>query len=424
MAWTAHDHSLTTEPGVPMRTPTTAFSILLASAACASGQVPAESTLFRDVTSTHVPQAAELHALDAAMVDVDGDGDLDVAVAVEGGANRLYINDGQGRLTWSEGALGNASHDNEHVLSADFNQDGHPDLIFVAEDDRTHSYFLGGPDGSFTDASDRLPGRSEGNGLDVGDVNGDDLPDIVVGSSGDGGGQDFLWLNDARQPGHFVDATSSHLPAVDDDTQDITLADLDADGDLDMVVANETPPSRLLLNDGGGRFTDASERLELVVPMETRQAHVFDATSDGAPDIVLLNLTSNNRGRDKDPQVRILVNDGQGSFRDETDARLPDNEFSVWGGTPIDFNHDGALDLVIGPIQVPGFVPQQVRAYQNDGTGHFTDVTEQVIPSETVGRSWGMAVGDMNGDGVEDIFIGGWGTQARLLFGRPSPAAP
>jgi hypothetical protein len=385
------------------------------------------STTFRDVTATHVPAAPTLHALDAALVDVDQDGDLDVVLAVEGGANRLYLNDGRGRLTLREGAFGTRAADNEHVLSADFNQDGYPDVIFIAEDDMAHSYFLGGPGGRFTNVTDRLPARSEGNGLAVGDVNGDGLPDVVVGNSRSqrGGqrrsGQNFLWLNDARRPGHFVDATATHLPAVEDDTQDITLADLDGDGDLDMVVANETPPSRLLLNDGQGRFTEHPERLELLVPLETRQAHVFDATGDGKPDILLLNLTSNNRAWDKDPQVRLLVNDGRGYFRDETATRLPPNTFSTWGGTPIDFDHDGDLDIILGPIQVPGFVPQQVRAYANDGTGHFTDVTEQVIPSETVGRSWGMAVGDLDGDGVQDVFIGGWRSQARLLLGSRGP---
>ena len=412
----------------PIRTALLVLSFGPAAASCASGQAPTASTVYRDVTATHVPTAPDLHALDAAFTDIDRDGDLDVLVAVEGGANRVYVNDGQGRLTWREGALGTARRDNEHVLSADFNRDGHPDAIFVSEDDMTHSYFLGGAGGQFVDASDRLPARSEGNGLAVGDVNGDGLPDVVVGSSGGSGrdgqrrsGQNFLWINDPARPGHFLDATAASLPAVDDNTQGITLADLDEDGDLDMVVANETPPSRLLLNDGRGRFTEHPERLELRVPLETRQAHVFDATGDGKPDILLLNLTSNNRQRDKDPRMRLLVNDGRGFFRDESDARIPATSFSTWGGTPIDFDHDGDLDIIVGPIEVPGFVPMRVRAYANDGTGRFTDETERVIPAETVGRSWGMAVGDLDGDGVDDVFIGGWGTQARLLLGRGGP---
>lgn len=395
---------------------------LLASAACASAQDPPAATLFRDVTDSHVPSNPQLHALDIALVDVDGDGDLDAAVAVEGGSNRIYSNDGSGRFTLVEGALGDREHDSEHVLSADFDGDGHPDLIFVAEDDMAHSYYRGGPGGTFTDVTDRLPTRSEGNGLDVGDVNGDGLPDVVVGNTGgrDRSGQNFLWLNDPARPGHFVDATSTHLPAVEDETQDITLVDVDGDGDLDMVVANEVPPNRLLLNDGTGRFTEDAARLELLVPLETRQAHAFDANGDGAPDLLFLNLTSNARQWDKDPRMRLLINDGSGNFRDESEARIPAHTFSTWGGTPIDFDGDGDLDLLIGAIEVPGFRPMRVRAYENDGSGRFTEVTERVVPAETVGRSWGMAVGDVDGDGVEDVFIGGWGTQARLLLGsRP-----
>ncbi len=115
-------------------------------------------------------------------MDVDKDGDLDVAVAVEYGANRLYLNDGKGQLTWQEGALGKVSHDSEHVLSEDFNRDGFMDLIFVAEDDATNQIFFGGPEGRFIEASDRAPRRSEGNALAIGDVDGDGLPDIVIGS--------------------------------------------------------------------------------------------------------------------------------------------------------------------------------------------------------------------------------------------------
>ena len=368
-----------------------------------------------DATVTHVPEAKQLHALDAAFVDVDKDGDLDVILAVEGDANRLYINKGKGRLSWRQGVFGSIAHDTEHVLSADFNRDGFTDVMFIAEDDQVHQLFLGDGKGKFTDASDRLPARSEGNGLAIGDVNRDGLPDVVLGNSGTQG-QNFLWLNEAARPGYFVDATATHLPAVNDATQDIALADLDGDGDLDMVVANEVPPNRLLLNDGKGKFTEASDRMWLAVELHTREVHVFDATHDGKPDILFLNLTSNNRGREKDPQARLLVNDGRGRFIDETTVRLPRNTFSAWGGEVVDFNDDGHLDLIVSAIDVPGFKPLQVRAYANDGKGTFKDVTADVIPASTIGRSWSMAVGDLDGNGKDDVFIGGWGTQARLLL--------
>ena len=405
---------------------TAIFAFLMAGAMPGQAQQEAASTLlFDDVTDTHVPVSKYLHALDVALVDVDGDGDLDAVLAVEMSANRLYINDGQGHFTWKQGALGTKAHDTEHVLSADFNRDGYPDLIFVAEEDHAHQLFLGGAGGVFTDASDRLPKMSEGNGLAVGDVNGDGLPDIVIGNSAEerpgkprASGQNFLWLNDPKQPGTFIDATATHLPAYEDDTQDIALADVDGDGDLDMVVANESPPNRLLLNDGKGHFREAPKALQLLTPLETREVHVFDANGDGRPDILFLNLTSNNKKWDKDPQARLLTNKGRGKFRDETKTRLPENRFSSWGGMVMDFNHDGYPDLIVGAIDVPGFKPLQLRAYANDGKGRFSDVTATAMPAATVGRSWSMAKGDVNGDGVEDLFVGTWGTQARLLLGK------
>jgi hypothetical protein len=383
---------------------------------CAAPQAN-ETSYFRDVTNTHVPTDPEAHALDAAMADVDGDGDLDVVLALEVAPNRLYINDGKGMLTWKKGAFTNVSHDTEHIRMADFDHDGVLDCVFVAEDDHHHEYYLGNGDGTFRDVSDRLPAESEGNGLDVGDVNDDGLPDIVVGNSGSAG-QNFLWINDPGRPGYFIDRTATQLPQVNDQTQSIKLADLDGDGDLDMVVGNEVPPNRLLLNDGQGKFTDHSDQLDLSVPLHTREALAFDVDGDGDQDIVLANLTSNGGPWDKDPRTRVLVNDGHARFSDVTESHLPKNEFSTYAAAPFDIDRDGHQDLLLSAIKIPPFEAMQVHAYRNDGKGQFTDVTSDVIPETTVGRSWGIAVGDMNGDGKPDVFIGGWGSQARLLLAR------
>ena len=390
-------------------------AVLLAGSASAQ---PRPGPAFADATATHVPTAAELHALDAVFGDFDKDGDLDVALAVENGANRLYLNDGKGKLRWVEGALGRTVHDNEHVRTADFDRDGLLDLVFVAEDGVHHQLFLGRANGRFADVSDRLPARSEGNGLAVGDVNGDGLPDIVVGNSAEGGGvaRNFLWLNDPKRPGHFIEASKNLPMPAGDEAQGVALVDIDRDGDLDMVIANQSPTNRLLLNDGKGRFTDATARLGASVPTQTREVHILDANRDGRPDILFLNITSNAGAYERDPQARLLIQQGDGRFSDETKTRLPAHTFSAWGGQIIDFDHDGAPDIVVGAIQVPGFVPMQLRAWRNDGKGHFTDVTLTAMPNSVVGRHWSMAVGDLDGDKHDDLLVGAWGTQARLLL--------
>lgn len=387
----------------------------------------APTSVFVDATADHVPTAPVLHAVDSVFADVDSDGDLDVVVAVEYGVNRLYLNDGAGHLTPSPGAFGTNMHDNEHVAAGDLNSDGAIDFVFVAESDQTHQLFFGDGAGGFTDASDRLPASSQGNAVSVGDLNGDGLLDIFIGSTGETGhtvgaeivaASNLLFLNDPNRPGHFIDASQTHLPQGDDQTEGVALEDMDDDGDLDIVLASPTRTNRLLLNDGSGHFSDASSRLELLVPLETREVHVVDVNGDGAKDILFFNLTSNNFGWDKDPQTRVLVNDGSGHYRDETAQRLPAHRFSSWAATVLDFNEDGAPDLLVGAIQVPGFVPLQLRAWQNDGTGKFEDVTAEVVPGVTVGRSWSMGHGDLNGDGKTDVLVGGWGTQARLLLSR------
>ena len=391
------------------------------------------SSVFVDATSSYVPQVPALHTSDSVFIDVDHDGDLDVVVSVELGINRLYINEGGGRLVLKPGAFrqttgkpsvfGDSIHDTEHVRAADFDGDGNMDVVFIAEEDQAHELFMGDGKGGFKDASDRLPAMSQGNGLALGDVNGDKLPDIVIGSTGEVNhgeaikpAHNLLFLNDRKHPGHFIDVSRTNLPQVDDQTEGVVLADMDKDGDLDMLLASPTNTNRLLINDGKGRFKDGSAALDLRVPMETREVHVADVDGDGDLDIFYSNITSNNHDWEKDPQTRLLINDGAGHWRDETAERLPAHKFSSWASTVIDFNGDGAPDLLLSAIQVPGFVPLQLRAWQNDGKGHFTDVTADVVPGVTVGRSWNMAKGDLDGDGKDDVFIGGWGTQARLLL--------
>ena len=395
-----------------------AITVFIMALSCtAQAQNTSETRYFSDVTATHLPLDEKTHALGVALADVNGDGHLDIFLALEWQPNRLYLNDGAGKFTWAKNTFVDEKHDTEHVYVTDFDGDGLLDVIFVAEDDQTHEYYLGNGDGTFRNVSDRLLAKSEGNALAVGDVNGDGLPDVVIGNTGEKPGN-FLWLNNKENPGHFIDYSATGLPQHNDQTQSIKLADLDGDGFLDMVIGNEVPPNRIYFNDGKGNFSERAGAFTENIPLHTREAIIFDANADGLPDILFANLTSNGGQWERDPRARLFINQGNGVFKDETETRIPEFRFSTYAANVVDFNRDGHPDIILSAIEIPPFQAMQVQALQNDGSGKFTFVTKDVIPEITVERSWEIAVGDVNGDGIDDLVIGGWGSQVRLLLGK------
>src|SRR5690606_37650746 len=81
------------------------------------------------------------------------------------------------------------------------------------------------------------------------------------------------------------------------------FADIDLDGDLDIVVGNDNAPNYLYINDGTGMFTRGETFGLRYAP--TRNITIVDLNKDGYPDIVI-----NNRGK----QNEICINDGTGKF--------------------------------------------------------------------------------------------------------------
>jgi hypothetical protein len=265
----------------------------------------------------------------------------------------------------------------------------------------------------FTDEGGRLPVQGTTNGVIVADLDGDGSPDILFANNG----QDALIKNDGS--GHFQDETSTRLPTLDDVTQDHELGDVDGDGDLDIIVANEGR-NRLFLNDGGGRFTDASqERIPLRgTPEETREADFGDVDGDGDLDLLFANVSA--FVENADPGNRILINDGHGTFTDETRERFPPDTDSSFDGDFRDLDGDGDLDIVTGNSDVDlsqgRIAPALFRAYLNDGRGHFTEATVEVFGPGIDGTGLDLEFGDFNGDGLEDVYLASRGTRDRLLF--------
>lgn len=373
-------------------------------------------TLYGDVTGTHLPTGL-LNGLsmDAGVADLDADGDLDIVIANEFRPNILLLNDGTGRFSDGSSRLPAANRDSEDVGIADFDGDGDLDVVVVSEDDRVNELYFNDGGGRFSDEGARLPVEGTTNGVLVADLNGDGYPDILFANNG----QDAVIINDGT--GNFVDETAERLPRSADVTQDLELGDVDGDGDLDLIVANEGA-NALYINDGTGRFGDdgAARIPRREGGEETREADFGDVDGDGDLDLLFANVAAFVAGAD--PRNRLLINDGNGFFADETSTRLPAANVSSFDGDFADVDGDGDLDVVTAnadvDLSVGRIADSRYRAYLNDGNGVFTDASAEMFGAGATGTGLDLEFADFDGDGRPDFYLASRGTGDRLLLRR------
>ncbi|MCA8977370.1 MAG: VCBS repeat-containing protein [Planctomycetes bacterium] len=199
----------------------------------------------------------------------------------------------------------------------------------------------------------------------------------------------------------FAELGKRHLPLADDATLAVALGDVDHDGDLDLVAGN-IGQNRLYLNDGTGTFTEVTASRMPVDNDQTNSVVLGDVDGDGYLDLVLGNGGTS-------AQNRVYINDGTGTFTDETASRMPvyfDATSSVALG---DIDGDGHLDLLVGNNGNPG---QQNRLYLNDRTGRFLDATASRMPVDN-DQTTSIVLGDVDGDADLDLLVGNIG-QNRL----------
>src|SRR5438046_1366260 len=163
----------------------------------------------------------------------------------------------------------------------------------------------------------------------------------------------------------------------------LAVADVNGDGLDDMFIGGaKGQAGKLLIQQPDGRFVSTNERLfDADAGSEDIGAVFFDADGDGHPDLYVVSGRSEFSAMAPALQDRLYLNDGRGTFRKAVGS-LPDEDVSGSRVAAADYDGDGDVDLFVGGRVVPwhyGVDPRSMLL-QNDGRGHFTDVTKRLAP--------------------------------------------
>ena len=417
-----------------------------------------------------------------AIFDYDGDGRPDIyilngstfdAMRGKGKAPRsaLYHNLGNWRF---EDVTDKAGVSNERwgmgVTVGDYDNDGRPD-IYISNYGVSRLYHNNG-NGTFNDVAEKLGCARKGwsTGASFGDYDGDGRLDIFVpgylefdlknlppnptlsGKPG-GGGQTVCQfrgvpvmcgprglkgegdtLYHQKPDGTFEDVS---VKAGVDDPQGyygFSSAFVHANEDdlLDLIVVNDSTPKQLYINKGDGTFEDVGYASGVALNENGREQAgmglaVGDYDNDGRVDFYITNFS--------DDSNTLYHNDGQADFSDVTfqaghgEVTMP---FLGWGTSFLDFDNDGWKDIfavnghvypVVDKYQWGTSYAQQPLLFRNLGAGRFDRVPAAPGSGLAIaipGR--GLAVGDLDGDGLLDAVINNIDSAPTLLRNVTRPA--
>ncbi|MEO8623536.1 MAG: VCBS repeat-containing protein, partial [bacterium] len=256
-----------------------------------------------------------------------------------------------------------------------------------------------------------------GGGVAVGDLNGDGLPEILL-TSNQGGPS--LYLNQGNF--HFRDITAETglRNRKDSWTTGVTLADVNADGLLDIYICKAGPgdaasrANELWINQGPNKdgipiFKEMAGTYGVTDGGYSTQAIFFDYDGDGRLDLFVLRnsprpanslaIRNTRDVADPDGGARLYHNDGD-HFSDVTAAagiHSPTMAFGL-GVVAADVNNDGRPDLYVSNDFF-----ERDYLYINNGNGTFSEAIDRQMPVISF-FSMGLDAADLDNDGWPDIY--------------------
>jgi hypothetical protein len=406
---------------------------------------------FADIAAAAGVACAGQYSTGATLADVDGDGDLDLLVNALERGTRLFINDGKAKFSEAtnpglERRLGPTS-----LALADVDGDG--DLDIYVANYRTNTIRttglsvlnVGGRRMVRPEDRDQYEFTPQGLILEHAD------PDFLYINDGKGRFSAMSWTN-----GAFVDEDGAALKSAHKDWGlSVMFRDMNGDRAPDIYVCNDFwSPDRIWINDGGGRFRALPRLAMRNMSTFSMGVDFADINRDGHDDFMVLDMLSRDHARrmrqramigqnfnriekiDDRPQVErntLYLNRGDGSYAEIAQlAGVAASEWS-WGIVFVDVDLDGYEDALIttghafdsqdsdtedriaaqGPLppekigakilQFPRLNVPNV-AFRNRGDLTFEEVSAK-WGFDTVGVSHGIALGDLDNDGDQDVVV-------------------
>lgn len=346
--------------------------------------------------------------------DLDGDGDAEMVVASTGGSNRILVLENDG-LAWREQVIAKLPATIFQLTSLDYDSDGDLDILSTSGPDAEYEIVLWENSEANGSAGWRQInlGKSDTEVIAAvtADLDNDGDPDLITGADGAADVELLLWEN----PGADIEWPSHELGVTGDSVYALALADLDGDGDDDLVSGARRDAVHELMawvNDGTP-FDNRWTRVPIgAAPGDVYDLAVADFDVDGDEEL------ATGGSWHGDPQVLLWSHDGVplgGAWQRSSVATLQQSVLSLLA---TDVDDDGRIDLLMGSaslVQTP-----EITWWHSGDSPDATGWTSSPI-GET-GQDTRLVTGDLDGDGDADLVS--YGNGLLVIWERNAVRSP